>query len=215
MTQPVHAFNTALPSLTLHVAEALLPSFFRFLQSGFLFGALVGCSIRELLCEQLGLDEEYVSSRITTIFLNGKPVDDIDAVVVRGGSVLSLSAAMPGLVGAAMRRGGRYAFLRDSITQERSVVSSERRPGIVEMKLFNMVMEELGPTFLKKGIILKTAELARFFNERPDEFWGGCSRIALDGTILEPGHIRDGSAFPGEERMVLSVVRDNPDPPPK
>lgn len=201
--------NAVLPSLTLHVAEALLPSFFRFLQSGFQFGALVGCSIRELLCEQLGLDEEYVSNRITTIFLDGKPVDDIDAAVVGDGSVLSLSAAMPGLVGAAMRRGGQYAFLRNAITQERTVVSSERRPGSVEMKLFNMVMEELGPTFLKKGIILKTAELVRFFNAQPDEFWGGCRGIALDGTILEPGHIRDGSAFPREERMVLSAVPDN------
>jgi len=45
-----------------------------------------------------GLDEDYVTQRISTIFLDGKPVDDIDTLLVRDGAVLSLSAAMPGLV---------------------------------------------------------------------------------------------------------------------
>ncbi len=94
-------------------------SFFQFLQGGFFLGASVGCSIHELLCEQLGLGEEYVLQRITTLFLDGKPVDDIDSAVVRDGATLSLSAAMPGLVGAAMRRGGAFASLRSSITAER------------------------------------------------------------------------------------------------
>ena len=203
--------NTAIECLTLHVAERLLPSFYRFLQRGFLFRAAVGCSIRELLSEQLGLDEEYISKRITTIFLDGKPVDDIDAVAVREGSVLSLSAAVPGLVGAAMRRGGRYAFLRDSITQQRTAAPSKCRPGVVEMKLFNMVMEELGPSFLKKNILVRTAELVRFFSEQGEEFWGGCTRIALDGTLLKPEQVRDGSIFRGAAWMVLSVAGETDD----
>jgi len=206
MMHLTYPFEPTLQCLTLHVTKALLPSFFQFLQRGFFFGALVGCSIRALLCEQLGMDEQYVSQRVTTVFLDGKPVDDIDSVIVREGSVLSLSAAMPGLVGAAMRRGGRYAFLRDSITQQQTAASMECRPGIVQMKLFNMVMEELGPSFLEKGIIVQTGELITFFSEQPEEFWGGCKLIALDGIPLEPWRIKNGSALSSDEWLMLSVV---------
>ena len=198
--------DATLQSLTLHVTRALLPSFYQFLQRGFFFGALVGCNIRALLCEQLGLDEQYVSERVTTVFLNGKPVDDIDSVIVREGSVLSLSAAMPGLVGAAMRRGGRYAFLRDSITQQETAAPAESKAGVIQMRLFNMVMEELGPSFLEKGIIVQTAGLITFFGDQPEEFWGGCKLIALDGIPLEPARIKDGSALSGGEWLMLSVV---------
>jgi hypothetical protein len=206
MIHLTYPFEPTLQSLTLHVTRAQLPSFFQFLQRGFFFGALVGCSIRALLCEQLGLDEQYVSERITTVFLDGKPVDDIDSVIVREGSVLSLSAAMPGLVGAAMRRGGRYAFLRDSITQQETAGPGESKAGVVQMRLFNMVMEELGPSFLEKGIIVQTSELIKFFGEQPEEFWGGCKLIALDGIPLESGRIKDGSSFSSGAWLMLSAV---------
>ena len=48
--------------------------------------------------------------------LDGKPVDDIGAALVQDGSTLALSAAMPGLVGATLRRGGAYSSFRSAIT---------------------------------------------------------------------------------------------------
>ncbi|MCP4349944.1 MAG: endonuclease/exonuclease/phosphatase family protein [Desulfobacterales bacterium] len=57
----------------------------------------VGCSIRSLLCKQTDVASDYVDERISTVFLDGKPVDDVDSAIVKNGSVLALSAAMPGL----------------------------------------------------------------------------------------------------------------------
>ena len=80
------------------------------LQQGFGVLARLGCSLEELLCNQWGIDRDYVTSRITTIFMNNRAIDDIATSIVRAGAVIALSGAMPGLVGATMRRGGFYVL---------------------------------------------------------------------------------------------------------
>jgi hypothetical protein len=215
MEQPVYPFEQpsvpASPCLAMQVEHVLLSSFFQFLQKGFVLGACVGCSISALLCEQLGLDEEYVSHRISTVFLDGKPVDDIDSTVVRDGSTLSLSAAMPGLVGAAMRRGGAFAWLRGSITAKERDTPVRSGAGVIRLKLFNMVMHELGPEFLKKGIGVKTSELVDFFKEQPEEFWRGVRGIAVDGAPVDRHALIDGALFSASNRFMLSVLSDSRD----
>ncbi len=207
----MHPSGPGFPCLTIEVGHGLLSSFFQFLQRGFFLGASVGCSIRALLCEQLGLDEKYVSQRITTIFLDGKPVDDIDSAIVRDGATLSLSAAMPGLVGAAMRRGGAFASLRSSITAKEGDVSARRGAGVIRLKLFNMVMHELGPEFLKKGITVKHAQLIDFFKEQSEEFWHGVSMIALNGAQVERHVLTDSALFSPSDWTMLSVVSNSRD----
>ena len=191
--------------LAIQVGKRGVRSFFPLLQRGFSFGALVGCSIKELLCEQLGIDEEYVTRRISTIFLDGKPVDDIDAVLVDDGAVLSLSAAMPGLVGAAMRKGGTYAYLRDSITARENSGCQAAKPGIVRMKLFNMVMEELGAVFLGRGIIVSVTELTGFFRDQPPLFWSAVVQVTLNGIPVAPDLLLSHTPFSGTSTM-LSVI---------
>ena len=205
MNQHISLLEPPPDLLAMQVIKQAIRSFFPLLQRGFSFGALVGCSIRELLCEQLGLDEAYVTQRISTIFLDGKPVDDIDTVLVRDGAVLSLSAAMPGLVGAAMRRGGAYAYLRNSITAGESGDRESQRPGLVQMKLFNMVMEELGPGFLRRGIIASVPELMDFFREQAPVFRAAIIKATLNGTPVAPDLLVSGRALYGQSIM-LSVI---------
>jgi len=71
-----------------------------------MISATVGCSIKNLLCNQFDITPEYLSDRISTIFLNGKPVDDVESAIIKDNSILALSGAMPGLVGATFRKGG-------------------------------------------------------------------------------------------------------------
>ena len=210
MTQLISLLEPPPDLLAIQVTQQAVRSFFPLLQRGFSFGALVGCSIRELLCEQLRLDEAYVAQRVSTIFLDGKPVDDIDAAVVRDGSVLSLSAAMPGLVGAAMRKGGAYAYLRDAITARESGGCPSARPGLVRMKLFNMVMEELGPGFLRRGAIVRVAELTDFFGEQSPTFWETVVDTTLNGTPIAHDLLSNGKGLSGESIM-LSVVQAEED----
>jgi hypothetical protein len=165
----------------------------------------VGCSVRELLCDQFDIAGEYVTGRITTIFQDGKAIDDLDVAIVRDGARLTLSAAMPGLVGATMRRGGFYAAMRGSITHRETGENALREGGVIRMKLFNLLLAELGPAFLQRGIGLTAAELADFLARRPAIFWQGCRKILLNGAPLEPERLKAGEALPREGTVWLAV----------
>ena len=175
------------------------------LQNGFMVRAQVGCSIKEFLCQQQKLSQEYITKRISTIFLDGKPVDDIDSAVIQDGSTLALSGAMPGLVGAVMRRSSFYASFRSSITYKKGDNVSQHEEGMVRLKLFNMVMKELGPDFLEKGIFIRTSDLSGFLVNQWDDFPRGCRDVLLNGEPVEPHRLKDEKfAFPND-RVFLTV----------
>jgi hypothetical protein len=192
--------------LSFTLEPELVGEFHPFLQQGFQVAVRVGCSVTELLCDQLGIDREYVFGRITTVFQDNKAIDDLDAAIVRDGSRITLSATLPGLVGATMRRGGFYAAMRDSITHRETGEKALHAGGVIRMKLFNLLLAELGPAFLKRGICLATAELAEFLSRRPAIFWQGCREILLNGAPLEPERLMDGEALQGGETVWLAVT---------
>ena len=102
--------------LNLKIAGDKIHFFFSFLRQGFMVETPVGCSVKTMLHNTLGMDDNYVEARIKTIFLDAKPVDDINSACINDGSVLALSGAMPGLAGATLRRGGHLASFRGSIS---------------------------------------------------------------------------------------------------
>ena len=95
-----------------------MSSFVPLLQKGFQVRVQVGRSLKHLLCEQCGINPEYLTDRIQTIFLDGKVVDNVETTTVKDGAIIALSAAMPGLAGATLRTGGLLAAFRDGLTHE-------------------------------------------------------------------------------------------------
>jgi hypothetical protein len=171
--------------LYLTVEESLIPKFFVLLSQGFTVKVRVGCTMRELLHRQLGLSADYIEQRVQTIFLDGKAVDNIDTAVVRHGSTLALSAAMPGLAGATLRRGGAYASMRSQISHGKSPLPDHIKEGELVLKLFNLVARELGPMFLEKGVWINSKNLQGFLQKAPDYFWAGCRAMEIDDTYKE------------------------------
>lgn len=145
----------------------------------------VGFSVRETLCQQFNISPEFLEERIKTVFLDGKPVDDIDSTIIKEGSTLALSAAMPGLAGATLRRGGTLASLRSQITHPRDETSIMQREGFIVLKLFNLMMAELGPALLQRGIFIKKEVLKEFLRNLPQNFWAGCQAIKVDGEEIK------------------------------
>ncbi len=193
-------------SLQLTIKSSLMGKFSGILQRGFAFKAQLGGSIRSFLCDELALSPQYVQERISTIFLDGKAVDSIETAFLREGAILALSSAMPGLAGATLRRDGPYASLRASITYREERVKTSIEEGLITIKLFNLLIEELGPLFLEKGIIIKSSELRDFLAEQSDEFRQGCGLILLNGEALDYGTLLSGNR-PAENRDVeLTVV---------
>lgn len=130
---------------------------------------LIGTSIRQVIVDQLGIADEYLENRIQTLFLNGKPVDDVDTRKVSDGSILALSAAMPGLAGATLRKGGKYAAFRQVISHDNDFpVPVPSQKGWMVLKLFNQVAEEQGPALLAKGIGISGDELLFLIQKAQD-----------------------------------------------
>jgi len=142
-------------------------------------------SIKSLLCQQFGLSPEYVKNKIQTIFLDGKTVDNVDSATVKQGSTVALSAALPGLVGATLRRGGYYAPMRSQISHREEAAPEPHHEGMIFLKLFNLLLKELGPSFLKRGIWVKGEDLSDLLKRQPDDFWARCEGVKLDGEEID------------------------------
>ena len=156
------------------------------LSQGVLVKARVPATIRGLLCRQLGISDDYLDKRVNTLFLNGKAVDDVDTAVVGNRATLALSASMPGFVGAAFRRGGYYASMRDNVSYVEAGEATEAEEGWVTLKLFNMTCPELGPLLLAAGIYVESKVLGSFFAARSAPFWTGCRSIRLNDREMDP-----------------------------
>ena len=192
--------------LSLRLHQRNLPRFFPLFQQGFLVKAPGGGSIRTILCGYWGLDPKYLEGRIQTIFLNGKPVDEVDAAMVGAGDTLALSAAMPGLVGATMRKGGFFASLRANISHRGKGQATSEGECLVRLKLFNLLIRELGPFFLEKGIWLKRAVLEEILHQMPEDFWEGCWAASLNGEELDLQALRAMAWPTGENLVCLKVI---------
>jgi len=183
--------NAPITHVCLTLDAGLIPDIFLLLQNGFRMEGIVGCSVKSFLCEQLGIAPEYLEKTIQTIFLDGKPVDNVDTAIVGDGATLSLSAALPGLVGAVMRRGGYYAPMRDQISYRGETISSTMQPCKVFMKLFNLPLIELGPMFLKRGILVDGGKLKEVLTAHADNFRKGCRSALVNGRNFDPDQLRE------------------------
>jgi hypothetical protein len=150
----------------------------------------------------MGIPSEYVEERIQTLFLDGQPVDDVERALVRDGTTLTLSAAMPGFAGATMRKGGYYAKMRNAITYREGLEGCQQGRGRVVLKLFNLIIRELGPDILKKGIWLRGEDLKRFFEGQTGDFWEGCRGIHTNSGVLERDLLAGAS---WAERVLLQI----------
>jgi len=173
--------HVAIPAIrfTFHTDS---PELFDFLlQDVFRVACYEGCTVREFLCILMQVCGDYAEKRIQTIFLNGRPVDDMDTATLHEGDRLALSAAMPGLVGATMRRGGFYAKMRGSISYSGSEDDQQGRPCLIQMRLFNFLSRELADRFLATGVFFDTAKLCGLLERQPPGFFASLREAAIDG----------------------------------
>ena len=156
------------------------------LEKGVIIPVRTGGSIRDFFCGQLGLPEDYLEQRIQTLFLNARPVDNVDTAVIQDGSVLALSAAMPGLLGATMRKDGWYAAFRKDISQCAQPGSQRQADGLIRVKLFNMVAREIGDILLQRGVRVDGTDLGSIASRHKDALCGHIQSMQVDGHSVNP-----------------------------
>jgi hypothetical protein len=198
------------PRLTLTVTAGGISRFLPLLGQGFTVKRPAGASVEEFLCRGCGIDPDYLRDRVQTVFLNGKAIDDLATAVVSDGSTIALSAAMPGLAGAVLRKGGAYAAMRRQISHSSPGGSAAGGPVSVSIKLFNLVARELGPGFLEQGVLIGGADLQDYFR-RQDRGFGKIGRAAdIDGRPVDFEKIPD--IIPENGLVLLALRSADPHP---
>jgi hypothetical protein len=197
--------------INLHSPEMALPGLQALLSKGFSVQTRVGGTLSSLLCDQLGIDPDYLKHRIQTLFLNSSPVDDVEKTTVADGDVVALSAAMPGLVGATMRKGGFYAKLRTHIShQEEDGEKKELSNGEVTIRLFNVVAKELGPRFMERGVRVDKRALEVFFKLAAPALALSEATLTMDGKEISIPARLDNDR-PGQiVRLTIQVADGKP-----
>jgi hypothetical protein len=196
----VDALNTDSNRVCLVMDSAAIPRLYRILQAGFFIRSQVETTVSAFLKDQLGLSDQYVEARINTVFLNGKPVDNIEAAIIEEGSTLALSSAMPGLMGAAMRRKGFYASFRSAITyRDTAVGGTIAKEGMVRLKLFNLVMADLGPPLLTRGVYLCARDFGEFLAGQHRRFYEAVAEATVNGQPIEPASLGKTDLLAGVE----------------
>ena len=198
-------------SIEVQLAPELLRIFFPLFEEGVEVEVVAGCSVRELLIEQFGIAAEYIASRITTVFVNHRAVDNMESARIDDGAVLALSGAMPGLVGATMRSGGFYAAMRGNMTYRNEAAAPEVKSGAIRLKLFNLLLPELGPRLLQRGILLSVARWQEFLAQQPEQlrvrgYW-------LDGRSLPVDQLRAGTNLPAATEVIKLKVYSGDEAP--
>ncbi len=193
-------------TLSLELEKSNFSSFFPLLRKGFQVKAMVGCSIKDLLCDQFKVAEDVLKHRIQTLLLDGKPVDDEETATVKDGTTIALSIALGGVLGASLRKGGLLADYRSTIThQEKETTEIIPTEGMVTIKLFNQLAGELGPLFLKKGLWLKKDDAKAILKNRFDKLRSLIIDIEKDGLEITPDQLSNLNWSEVPEKVLLKA----------
>ena len=139
------------------------------LQSGVLRPVQSPQKLLTFLLSQPGMNEEYIKERVQTIFINGLPADSLDQVLDFG-TVVALSAAMPGLAGAIFRRGSIHASLRSRPDKKNNkcIHADIAKTPWIRLKLFNTVARDLAGPFFVQGALLPAKIVQQFAVRTPN-----------------------------------------------
>ena len=200
--------NTPVVRYEFRVDPELMPDFYPLLRQGFYLEIGLGSTLQEILQGDLQIPEDYIQTRLQTIFLDNQPVDDLRETVHTDHSSLSLSAAMPGLIGACFRRQGYYSSMRDSISYgSKASAGLEQKRGLLKVKLYNFPARELGPGLLQRGVLLSGDALADFLRRGLSEkAWKGVFRVKRDNACVASESLADIVGQVGAGWVELRVV---------
>lgn len=185
--------------------EPGLDVFNHVLRSGVRIPVRTGLSIRETIIGELGIPADYLDEVIQTIFLQSSPVDDPESSIIRDGSVLALSAAMPGLLGAVMRRAGTFSPLRCGITHH-DTSRAGVADGSITLKLFNTVLEDLRELILGRGCFAPSGEILFSIGSSIDTVDG--IRVSFNAAQTSLIDLKIAlQALPSDSPVRISAVR--------
>jgi hypothetical protein len=151
-------------------------------------------TLNSFLREFLALDQDYIDNRIQTMFMDGKPVDDPEKTLIKKDCEIGLSAAMPGVFGAAFRKQGIYSGLRRQTGDDEKKPENDcikNSPAMVKVKLFNQVAADIGNRLLKSGVCMDAGIFSDFWKRNLPVLEKDCCLVVVNQEDLPPKHLTD------------------------
>ena len=97
----------------------------------------------------------------------------------------------------------------DAITFSEGSQAIPQKEGRIVLKLFNLLVPELGPRLLAKGIWLMGEDLNRFLGGLKKDFWDECREAVKNGQkIIIPSDVSD-HPFTNDDLVLLKVTSLN------
>lgn len=172
-----------LPNIVLAIKHRAISPFCTLLQYGISIQSNTGTSIEQFLAEIPAFSPEYIKGDLETIFLDGNAVDSLSTRFHKRQHTLALSAIMPGLVGAILRKNSIHARLRTTSVDDVDSKTSEL--SLIKLKIFNRIAQECGPKILANSVIFETSNLLKSFTQRP-QLLKNILHIRRDDLIITP-----------------------------
>jgi hypothetical protein len=93
--------------------------------------------------------------------------------------------------------------MRAGITYREEKKATGQQQGWVTVKLFNLLIREMGPLLLKRGVWVDGEDLQRLLSGQSDLFWTGVLKGTLNGREVDKSAMRE-LAWP-RERLCLTL----------
>jgi hypothetical protein len=159
-SQVSFSMNTvSAPHILVSLPRSTTIGFASLLQHGSFFPVDRPTPLLPFILSLPGFTREYIENTIQTIFVDGVATDSLDTILYDG-SVVALSAAMPGLAGAIFRRQGIHSILRSKPADD--IVANQDGPGFVTVKMFNSIATDRVDELLRHGIFVDGAAFSAF-----------------------------------------------------
>lgn len=155
--------------MVITVAESRLSLMRLVFGYGIRFEVPAGTRISDFLQQALCTDANYIQNRIQTLFMDGRAVDSPESEEIHSPCTLAVSAAMPGVFGAAFRKQGTYSGLRrhcGEIRQNQENRGKQGRIVVVTVKCFNQVAADLGDELLEAGVVMDISDFLDFWKRQ-------------------------------------------------
>lgn len=105
-----------------------------------------------------------------------------------------------------MRTGSHMASMRSAITyEEDSSGIYEIKRGMVKIKLFNLILVDLGAEFLSRGIFVLSENFRKFFLDKYNAHMDNCKDIKLNGEHLSADLLREKILHHEEKYIFIKV----------
>lgn len=169
------------PCLRLTLPTEDVNGFASLFQHGILIPVDQPAALIPLLLALPGFTAAYIENTVQTIFINGVAADSLERSLPAG-SILALSAAMPGLAGAIFRRQGVHGSLRSQPVAKAQPTAPAR--GFITLKLFNSIAVDRIDDLLPGGILI-TGKAFHDFAARHEHLFQPPAELSLVDQTLD------------------------------